>query len=171
MAKEIKIDLKNYYAVQPQSIINREGDREMYDLVLNKDNTFHVRIGDEYMLTHNCDGQHINSLLINLIFRWFPFLIDEGRLFILDTPVITAKIDGKLNHFYDADDFYGKTFNKVSDKTYIKGLGALDTEDWKIIFANMHLLKIYNDKSANKYLNIAFGLDAKIRKKWLENKI
>ena len=117
------------------------------------------------------DGMHINSLLINMFFKWFPFLIEEGRLFILDTPIITAKVENKLTHFYDTKSFYEGNFKRVSDKTYIKGLGALDPDDWKIIFGNMQLLKIYGDRSAKKFLNIAFGTDASIRKKWLENKI
>ena len=117
------------------------------------------------------DGHHISSLLINLFYKWFPFLIEQDRLYILDTPVITAKVDNKLTHFYNSKEFYESKFKKVNDKTYIKGLGALDPDDWKLIFSQINLLRIYGDRSAKKLLNIAFGSDAKIRKKWLENKL
>lgn len=117
------------------------------------------------------DGKHISSLLINLFHKWFPFLIEEGRLFLLQTPVISARIDNKLTHFYKRELFYNGNFKNVKDKSYIKGLGALSEDDWKLIFKNVQLIKIKQDKQSEKYLEIAFGKEAGLRKKWLQNKL
>lgn len=171
MAKEIEINLSDYIAVQPQSIIKRNGVREMYDLVLEKDHTFFVKIGSEYMLTHNCDGSHISALLMNFFNKWFPWLIEEGKVYLLNTPIITAKINNTLTHFYNKEDFYNKKYKNVKDKTYIKGLGSLDEHDWKLIFNEMRLFKITVDDQSSTLLNIAFSDDPSLRRKWLENKL
>ncbi len=117
------------------------------------------------------DGNHICGLLINFFYKWFPWIIERGNLYVLKTPIITAVIDGKLTHFYDKEDFYGKSFKSVKDKSYIKGLGSLSEDDWKLIFEEMVLERVVLDKNTKKYLNIAFGSDASLRKKWLENKL
>ncbi len=113
---------------------------------------------------------HISPLLVNFFHKWFPWLIEQGRIFILLTPVITARVNGRLSHYYSKDSFY-RNPKRTTEKTYIKGLGALSEEDWKLIFKNMRLLQVTADRSATKMLEIAFGKDASLRKQWLENKI
>lgn len=113
---------------------------------------------------------HISPLLVNFFHKWFPWLIEQGRVFILLTPVITARVNGRLSHYYSKDAFY-RNPKKTTEKTYIKGLGALSEKDWKLIFKNMRLLQVSADRSATKMLDIAFGKDASLRKQWLENKI
>jgi len=115
------------------------------------------------------DGQgHISPLLINFFIKWFPWLVDDGRVYILQTPIITALVGGRLSHFYNKELFYKKE-GKITEKNYIKGLGALSASDWKLIFKKMQLYKITKDIDAESMLSIAFGSDAMPRKKWLEN--
>ena len=110
---------------------------------------------------------HIASLLINFIYKWFPFIIEQGRLYILDTPIITARVNKRFCHFYSRAEYMKHT--NVSEKSYIKGLGSLSERDWKLIFKRMHLYQVHKDKNAEKMLLMAFGTEASLRKKWLEN--
>ena len=58
--------------------------------------------------------------------------------------------------------------NEFKNVRYLKGLGSLDLKDWEIIFKNLQLNKIINDSTTDRFLEIAFGNDARLRKKWLE---
>jgi DNA gyrase/topoisomerase IV subunit B len=53
---------------------------------------------------------------------------------------------------------------------YLKGLGSLSIEDWKYVMNNKILLKIIDDRSAKRFLNIAFGDSTALRKEWLAKK-
>lgn len=113
---------------------------------------------------------HIASLIINLFSRWFPNVIRQGKLFILQTPLLSVKENGKTKYFYSMKDFEG--YNRVKKATgvrYLKGLGSLSIEDWKNVFSDMRLLKITEDSRSDKMIDIAFGSNAMLRKKWLQN--
>jgi DNA gyrase/topoisomerase IV subunit B len=49
------------------------------------------------------DGAHITSLLISLIFNWFPWIIDKKMLHFLETPLVTAG-DKTKTYFYSLGD-------------------------------------------------------------------
>jgi DNA gyrase/topoisomerase IV subunit B len=51
---------------------------------------------------------------------------------------------------------------------YLKGLGSLAIQDWEVIMKNRNMFKIRADRSAAKYMDIAFGTSSGKRKKWLE---
>ena len=78
--------------------------------------------------------------------------------------------DGR-KYFYSLEEF-----QKFADKkklygvNYLKGLGSLDMDDWKWVMTNKLLFNIVEDRSANKFLDIAFGDSSKKRKEWLEGK-
>ena len=115
------------------------------------------------------DGQHIASLLINFFYKWFPHIISEGKLFKLTTPLVVC--DGKPGRQY----FYSlEEFQKVAEKrkltgvNYLKGLGSLSMEDWQWVMSNKVLFHIKEDRSAKKFLDIAFGDSSQKRKTWLE---
>ncbi len=42
-------------------------------------------------------------------------------------------------------------------------------EDWNNVMNNKVLFQILNDKSTEKYIEIAFGKSVKMRKKWLSS--
>ena len=113
---------------------------------------------------------HIASLVINLFHRWFPNVILQGRLFILQTPLLSVEESKKKRYFFSMREFenYSKT-KKPSGVRYLKGLGSLSREDWEHVFGDMRLLKITEDKNSSRMMDIAFGSNAGLRKKWLQN--
>jgi len=115
------------------------------------------------------DGQHISSLIINFFNKWFPYIIKNKMLYKLMTPLVACDYNKERHYFYTLNEFNKFSNNKrVSNLTYLKGLGSLSLQDWQYVMNNKVLLQIHSDRSANKYLEIAFGNSSQKRKKWLE---
>lgn len=115
------------------------------------------------------DGHHISSLLINLFHLWFPNVIRQGKLFVLKTPLISVKDKSKIHYFYTQEEYQKYNMPKGGIIRYHKGLGSLNKEDWEIIFQNMQLQKIVEDSRSDYMMKVAFGLNAGLRKKWLQS--
>lgn len=171
MAKEINyIDITEYYCIKPEVILHKTQSCNMIDIVLEKDHTFYVYNNGHYMLSHNCDGHHITGLIINFFQRWLPHIIDNKKLFILATPLVSCKYNGESKYFYDLDEFndFNKN-NKLTSINYLKGLGSLSVDDWKYVMSNKLLWQVTKDCQSDKYIEIAFGNDSKKKRKWLES--
>lgn len=110
------------------------------------------------------DGYHITSLLINFFYKWFPNIVKNGKLFILQTPILS--VNGKpVKYYYSLNDIdISKNDNNIR---YLKGLGSLEINDWKYVYDNMKLIKIIEDSNSSNILNIAFGKESMQRKHWL----
>ena len=63
---------------------------------------------------------------------------------------------------------YGKT-RKPSNVRYLKGLGSLSRADWEHVFADMRLFRLSEDSKSTKMMEMAFGSNAQLRKKWLQS--
>jgi len=117
------------------------------------------------------DGQHISSLIISFFHKWFPHIIKDKRLYKIITPLVACNYGKERKYFYTLQEFQEYSKNKsVTNLTYLKGLGSLSMEDWTHVMNNKVLFQIYPDRSAKKYLEIAFGNSAQKRKTWLEGK-
>ena len=117
------------------------------------------------------DGAHIFSLLVNFFCRWFPYVIDEGRLFTLKIPLMSSE-DGKTRiYFYDKKEFdvHVKAKKAIKDLRFLKGLGSLSIKDWENVMNNKKLIQVKRGDEAKKYIDMAFGTDSSPRKKWLSN--
>jgi topoisomerase-4 subunit B len=113
------------------------------------------------------DGAHITSLLINLFYLWFPWMIKQGRVQFLETPLVSIG-DKTKKYFYSLDEF-----KKTSGKSergnirYLKGLGSLSLDDWDHVMKNKKITILNEDKKTKYHLDMAFGKSSLERKKWL----
>lgn len=115
------------------------------------------------------DGAHITSLLINLFYMWFPWMVKQGRIHFLETPLVTVG-DRTKKYFYSLDEFKkGSGRGEKGTVRYLKGLGSLSLEDWDFVMKNRRVISIKDDPQAKKNLEMAFGKLASERKKWLSN--
>jgi topoisomerase-4 subunit B len=118
------------------------------------------------------DGEHIASLLLNLFYRWFPYVIRQKRLGLLVKPLISYELEGKKGRTYAYSiDQYKKIITsgkKPKSVRYLKGLGSNDIQDWEWIFKNIDIQLFREDSQALRYLDIAFGPSAQKRKDWLQ---
>ena len=115
------------------------------------------------------DGAHITSLLINLFYLWFPWMIKQGRIQFLETPLVTTG-DKSKKYFYSLEEF--KKGSGKSDKgnvRYLKGLGSLSLEDWDYVMKDKRITVLIEDKKTKYHLDMAFGKSAMERKKWLSS--
>lgn len=113
---------------------------------------------------------HIASLVINLFFKWFPNVIRQGKLYILQTPLLSVEDNRKTKYFYSMRDFesYSRS-KKPYNVRYLKGLGSLSRADWETVFSDMRLFRIAEDPKSSKMMEMAFGTNAALRKKWLQS--
>lgn len=79
------------------------------------------------------DGMHIRLLLITFFLRFFPELVREGHLFILDTPLFRVRNKKETYYCYD-DNERQEAIDKVgkaAEITRFKGLGEISPSEFK----------------------------------------
>jgi DNA gyrase/topoisomerase IV subunit B len=117
------------------------------------------------------DGAHITSLLINLFYSWFPWMVKQGRVHFLETPLVTVG-DRAKKYYYSLDEFKkGSGKGEKTNVRYLKGLGSLSLEDWDYVMKNKRIIALKEDPQTKKHLDMAFGKSANERKKWLGSEI
>ena len=114
------------------------------------------------------DGAHITSLLINLFYLWFPWMIKQGRIQSLETPLVTVG-DKAKKYYYTLEEF--KKAPKNGAVRYLKGLGSLSLEDWDYVMKNKRITIMSEDKKTKYHLDMAFGKSSAERKKWLSKEV
>jgi DNA gyrase/topoisomerase IV subunit B len=120
------------------------------------------------------DGGHIASLLINLFYKWFKFVIEKDKLFMLITPLVSVDVGKDRKYFFTMKEYATYTTEateKYSNIRYLKGLGSLAPRDWENVMRQRDCYRIYMDRSAGKFLWMAFDANASYRKRWLEGTI
>ena len=115
------------------------------------------------------DGAHITSLIINLFYKWFPWVIVNHQLTMLRTPLVSAGDGKKRKYFFDMEEF--KKAKPTGNIRYLKGLGSLEVEDWEYVMSNKDLSIITNEGKAKETLEMAFGDSSEPRKRWLKTGI
>ena len=79
------------------------------------------------------DGMHIRLLLITFFLQFFPGLIRNGHLFVLQTPLFRVRNKEKTIYCYDENEKL-RAVKKLGEKaeiTRFKGLGEISPEEFK----------------------------------------
>lgn len=132
-----------------------------------------LRYGKVY-IAHDMDpdGFNIGALLINFFYTYWPELFDakqEPFVYIFQTPFIIAEKGKERKYWYadNADQFDGNDYKGWSI-TRAKGLGSLQTEDWKHALANPKVTPIVDDGKMLQTLDLIFNnKKADDRKNWM----
>ena len=89
------LKMEDYELVKIDSVSNiiSPVEEKLYDITVDGDHTFFIKLpeSEDFFLMHNCDGNHITSMLIGWFRRFAPNLFDEGRICKLVTPLILVK--------------------------------------------------------------------------------
>ncbi len=136
--------------------------------LINAENMDNIRYGKIIICTDiDTDGDSICGLLLNFFSKW-PKLIDNGLLHRAMAPLLVAKSLTKKNdnkYFYSMDEYetWIKTNNIRSyEIDYKKGLGSLETEEFKVLVQETKLVKfVENDLNE---LTTWFGEESILRK-------
>ncbi|MBP51880.1 MAG: DNA topoisomerase IV [Opitutae bacterium] len=118
------------------------------------------------------DGMHIRLLLITFFLQFFPELIRQGHLFVLQTPLF--RIRNKKTTFYCYDDAEReaalKALGKNPEITRFKGLGEISPDEFKHFIAEdirLDPVKIDVQESIKEMLKFFMGKNTPERQEYI----
>jgi topoisomerase-4 subunit B len=118
------------------------------------------------------DGMHIRLLLITFFLQFFPELIKEGHLYILETPLFRVR-DKKETHYCYSETEKQQALDKLSGKpeiTRFKGLGEISPNEFSFFIGEkMRLDPVMLDKdlSIDQLLTFYMGKNTSERQKFI----
>jgi topoisomerase-4 subunit B len=122
---------------------------EMYNLMRSldiEDNLEGLRYEKVILATDaDVDGLHIRNLLITYFFRFFEQVVQDGHLFVLETPLFRVRSKEKTIYCYSEGerDEASKTLGKSAEITRFKGLGEISPAEFKqFIGSDMKLSRV-----------------------------
>ena len=118
------------------------------------------------------DGMHIRLLLITFFLQFFPELIREGHLYILDTPLFRVRNKQKQFYCYNGKERKEaiESCGKGAEITRFKGLGEISPGEFKeFIGDGMKLDPVILDrhKSESEMLQFYMGKNTPDRQKFI----
>ncbi|WP_405382125.1 DNA topoisomerase IV subunit B [Maribacter sp. LLG6340-A2] len=122
------------------------------------------------------DGMHIRLLLITFFLQFFPELIKENHLYILQTPLFRVRNKKETIYCY-SDEERQHAINKLSGKpeiTRFKGLGEISPDEFRhFIGEDIRLEPIMLDKamSIEELLSFYMGKNTPDRQKFIINNL
>jgi topoisomerase-4 subunit B len=122
------------------------------------------------------DGMHIRLLLITFFLQFFPELIKEGHLYILQTPLFRVRNKKETIYCY-SDEEKRDAIEKLKPKpeiTRFKGLGEISPDEFKnFIGETIRLDPIMMDKntSVEQLLSFYMGKNTPDRQEFIINNL
>jgi len=84
------------------------------------------------------DGMHIRLLLLTFFLQFFPEVVREGHVYILQTPLFRVRNKKKTFYCYDDKEREDamKVCGKAAEITRFKGLGEISPDEFKFMIGN-----------------------------------
>lgn len=122
-----------------------------------------------FLADSDVDGGHINTLLTNFFFQFWPELFKMGAIQIAKAPLFEVITDSGTIFVEtpgQLEDLKNSNKVKIKEIQRNKGLGEMSPEAWKYVMAREDYTKItVEDMSkAKRMLNVCFGKDTTLRK-------
>ncbi len=147
---------------------NQEGMVKVYD-VETESHSLQVGVGTS--VVHNCDGIHIQALILNVFHHLFPTLFHrKGFLTCMSTPIMKIQYKNDIHRFYDmtsANRFIEKHAKKPLQIKYYKGLGTSSDKDVKETFGQRVIQYTVDEKTTDSMVLAFDKHHANTRKHWL----
>lgn len=124
-----------------------------------------------FLADSDVDGGHINTLLVNFFFTFWPELYEQGAIQFAKAPLFEVITD-KETLFVESEDQLDKlkkSSTKIKEIQRNKGLGEMSPEAFKYTLNREEFTKINVEdmESAKQTLDICFGKDTNLRKELL----
>lgn len=115
------------------------------------------------------DGGHINTLLTNFFFTYWPEMFQMGMVQIAKAPLFEVLSDqGTIYAETDSEleEMKKKVSIKIKEIHRNKGLGEMSPEAWKYVLSRKSFTKITVDdmRASQDMLNVCFGKESQFRK-------
>jgi len=135
-----------------------------------------LRYGKVVIMTDaDVDGSHIRILLLTLFYRHFPKLIEEGHIYIAESPLYKIQ-QGKAAKYAFSDAERDEVLKGMGGNPSIqryKGLGEMNPDQlWETTMdpnaRTMRRVAIEDGKEADKMFDILMGSEVEPRKRFIQ---
>jgi DNA gyrase/topoisomerase IV subunit B len=123
-----------------------------------------------FLADSDVDGGHINTLLTNFFYTYWPELFDQGMIQVTKAPLfeIITSSGKKLYAETEEELEHIKEDKRITIKDIMrnKGLGEMSEDAWKHLMSKKSFTKIKapSVKEAKEMLEVCFGKDSQARK-------
>lgn len=125
----------NSFGMNKNAIMETNEELDFLHLALNIDRSIDdLRYNKVVIATDaDVDGMHIRLLLLTFFIQYFPELIQDGHLYILQTPLFRVRNKQKTIYCYSENerDKAVKTLGRNPEITRFKGLGEISPQEFK----------------------------------------
>ncbi|ATH07502.1 hypothetical protein BIY24_05950 [Halobacteriovorax marinus] len=125
-----------------------------------------------FLADSDVDGGHINTLLTNFFYQFWPELFDQEAICIAKAPLFEVITDKGTKYIETPDEletFRETTKLKIKEIQRNKGLGEMSPEAWKHVLSreSFTIISASDVSRAKEMLNVCFGKDTSLRKELL----
>lgn len=118
------------------------------------------------------DGMHIRLLLITFFLQFFPELVKEGHLYILQTPLFRVRNKKKTNYCYSEEEKRASLLElgAKAEITRFKGLGEISPSEFKFFIGSEMRLEpvlLGKDQTIEELLSFYMGKNTPDRQKFI----
>ncbi len=125
----------NSFGLNKNAILESNEELDFLHLALNVDKSIEdLRYNKVIIATDaDVDGMHIRLLLLTFFIQYFPEVIHEGHLYILQTPLFRVRNKKKTIYCYSENerDKAVKELGRNPEITRFKGLGEISPQEFK----------------------------------------
>ncbi|MBR5213630.1 MAG: type IIA DNA topoisomerase subunit B [Akkermansia sp.] len=125
----------NSFGLNKNAIMESNEELDFLHLALNIDRSIEdLRYNKIVIATDaDVDGMHIRLLLLTFFIQYFPELIQDGHLYILQTPLFRVRNKQKTIYCYSENerDKAVKALGRNPEITRFKGLGEISPQEFK----------------------------------------
>ena len=125
-----------------------------------------------FLADSDVDGGHINTLLTNFFYSFWPEMFELGMIYLAKAPLFEVVTNKDVLYFESEKElelFKSKNLKSIKQVHRNKGLGEMSPQAWKYIMNRDSYTKIEapDSNDAKEMLNICFGKDSSLRKELL----
>lgn len=122
------------------------------------------------------DGMHIRLLMITFFLQFFPDLIREGHLYILQTPLFRVRNKKETRYCYSEEERLDAiaSLGKNPEITRFKGLGEISPDEFKNFIGKdirLEPVMIGKDTTIDKLLEFYMGKNTPTRQDFIVNNL
>jgi DNA gyrase subunit B len=124
-----------------------------------------------FLADSDVDGGHINTLLINFFYTFWPELYHEGAIQVAKAPLFEVVTDKGVQYIESTAQMekFKAAGHKIKAIHRNKGLGEMSPEAWKYLLSREEFtrIEIEDNDDARDILHVCFGKDTLLRKELL----